>query len=159
MITKFSALFQPEPVWRRLFTFAMATVFITAGVMKLADPSAFTQDILQYRILSEFWSILAAASLPWLEIMAGIALFLRPLRLSASFIILGLMSIFTLAVASALTRGLDITCGCFGKAFQEYAGSGLNFLLRDVILLAASYALFLCMLRKDFTSVCSTCDI
>ncbi len=152
-------LLQFEALLRYLLTFVLAAVFIFAGVMKLSDPSAFTQDILRYRMLSEMWSALAAASLPWLEIMVGISLFLRPLRLSASFLLAGLMAVFTLAVAIALARGLDISCGCFGKTFQEYAGSGFSFLMRDMILLTASCALFWLILRKDYPPIHTVGDV
>lgn len=127
----------------------MAGVFFTAGVMKLADPAAFTQDILRFRMLSEDGSTYLAASLPWLEILIGVALFLRPFRLSAAFLMAGLMAGFCFAVAISLARGLDISCGCFGKAFEEYAGSGLAFLLRDLVLFGASGVLFWLILRKE----------
>lgn len=159
LIMKLFELCKSESVWRHCLTLVIAAIFIIAGFMKLTDPSAFTQDILQYRMLSEYWSTFVAASLPWLEILTGIALFVRPFRLSASFVIFGLMCVFTVAVALALARGLDIACGCFGKTFQEYAGSGLNFLMRDVILLAASAVLFFLFLRNDCPAVQSTRDL
>lgn len=138
-----------ETFWRHFLSLVMASVFIIAGVIKLSDPSAFTQDILRYRMLSESWSTFLAACLPWLEILVGLSFFYRPLRLSASFLTVGLMTIFTVAVAVSLLRGLDISCGCFGKAFQEYVGSGLHFLLRDILLLAASCALLGLLIRME----------
>jgi len=146
---KAKLFFGSEKIWRSILCFVMAAVFITAGVMKLFDPSAFTEDIFRYRMLPEFSSTLLAASLPWLEIMIGIAVFIRPIQLSAAFLMCGLMGIFNLAVAIALVRGLDITCGCFGKAFQEYAGSGIAFLLRDMFLWSISGVLFWLIFRKE----------
>ena len=127
----------------------MAAVLLTAGIMKLSDPAALTQDILRYRMLSEGASVLLAACLPWLEILIGMALFCRPFRLTASFLTTELMAIFTLAVSIALARGLDISCGCFGKAFAEFAGSGVSFLIRDIVFLGLSGLLFSLTLRDE----------
>lgn len=149
MNTYVISCFRSEKLWRYLLSFILSAVFIVAGVLKLAAPAAFTQDILSYRMLSETWSTFFAASLPWLEIMAGGMLFVRPFRLSASFVMVGMMTVFTLAVALALARGLDISCGCFGKAFEEYGGSGLTFLLRDLVLLTASGILFWLTVKKE----------
>jgi hypothetical protein len=138
-----------EIFWRRALVVLMAGTFLVAGIMKISAPAAFTQDILRYRILSETAGTFFAAGLPWLEITIALALLWRPFRLSASFVMVCLMTLFTLAVASALARGLDVACGCFGKAFVEYAGSGATFLLRDGTLLAASVVLFLLVARKE----------
>lgn len=152
MMTSMLAFLRSEKRWRYLLSFAMAAVFLIAGVMKMSDPAAFTDDILRYRMLSETWSTFLAASLPWFEILLGVAIFCRPFRLTASFLMFGLLGIFSLAVAIALARGIDITCGCFGKAFQEYAGSGISFLLRDMCMLGISGMLLWLLFKKESPS-------
>jgi hypothetical protein len=60
-------------------------------------------------------SILIATYLPWLEIFAGLALCLRRLY-AGGIAICGVLSLgFLGAIGSAWWRGLDITCGCFGR--------------------------------------------
>jgi hypothetical protein len=57
-----------------------------------------------------------------------------------------LLAVFTVAVGSAVVRGINITCGCFG------AGSGpvtWMTVIRDVALLAASAAILVMMPAGD----------
>jgi uncharacterized membrane protein YphA (DoxX/SURF4 family) len=121
-------------------------LFVATGALKLADPAAFAVEIHNYQILPALSPALAA-SLPAAELSVGTALLAGPrpwLRAGAAAAAL-LMAVFTVAVGSAVARGINISCGCFG------AGSGpvtLVTVLRDVALLAASAAL----LRLSHTS-------
>ena len=109
----------------------LAAVFIYAGASKALDPAQFAEAIDHYRIVP--WPLAAGLGLylPWLEIVAGVAVFFGRLRLGALGIIAGLAWVFVAAIASALVRGLDITCGCFGNG----EGSSLTFsLVRSLVL-------------------------
>jgi len=131
--------------WRGILQAALVVLlgalFIFAGWSKLQDLPAFTKDIGNYRILPEAWAPYLAAWLPWLEVLTGIAILVRPLRLTGTLLTCLLMGVFTIAVGAALARGLDISCGCFGKAFGAYAEPVGIALLRDILLLAASVVL------------------
>jgi putative oxidoreductase len=98
-------------------------------------------EIHNYQLFPALAPVLAA-TLPAVELAIGAAL----LGGSRSWVRAGalasaaLLVIFTVAVGSAVARGIDIRCGCFG------AGSGpvtWITVLRDVALLAASAALLL----------------
>jgi hypothetical protein len=54
--------------------------------------------------------------------------------------------IFTLATIAAKVRGLDITCGCFGHASQNW--SFPSHLATNVAILVALLALFFAYARK-----------
>jgi putative oxidoreductase len=110
----------------------LAAVFVYAGVSKALDPAQFAEAIDRYRILP--WPLAAGLGLylPWLEIVAGVAVFSGRLRLGALGIMAGLGWIFVVAIASALVRGLDITCGCFGTG----EGTSLTFSLVRSLTLA-----------------------
>ena len=57
--------------------------------------------------------MIIATVLPWVELLCGLGV-LFGIFLRGSSLLLGTMlAIFTLAVVSALVRGLDISCGCF----------------------------------------------
>jgi uncharacterized membrane protein YphA (DoxX/SURF4 family) len=92
-------------------------VLLYAGVMKLLDPTGFAEEIANYRFLSELAPVLAVV-LPPVEIALGATLILA--RLSNPWLpaaALGsalLMAVFTIAVAQAVLRGIDTSCGCFG---------------------------------------------
>ena len=54
--------------------------------------------------------------LPWVELFAGIALIVAPrLRLGAAILVLGMLVVFTSAIAIDLYRGIDVSCGCFSS--------------------------------------------
>jgi uncharacterized membrane protein YphA (DoxX/SURF4 family) len=115
-------------------------LFVVTGALKILDPSAFAIEIHNYQLLPALAPLLAA-SLPAIELAVGVALVLgtRPWVRAGALATFALMVVFTAAVASAVLRGINISCGCFG------AGSGPVTLLtvaRDVALLAASVAVY-----------------
>jgi uncharacterized membrane protein YphA (DoxX/SURF4 family) len=117
-------------------------VFIYAGVMKAAATQDFATDIRHYSIIP--WSdavLLLAVYLPWLEIFAGLAVVFRRLHLGGLIAITGMMLIFTGALTSAWARGLDISCGCFGKEKEAIRTNFPKLLTRDLGLLAGALIL------------------
>jgi putative oxidoreductase len=99
----------------------VAGIFIYAGVLKVLDPVQFANDIDNYKILPWPISVALAFYLPWLEIFCGFALVVRFLYRGALSILTALILTFTLATVAAKVRGLDITCGCFGHASQNWS--------------------------------------
>ena len=91
-------------------------VFIAAALPKIGDPRSFADAVHNFRLLPLFFENLVAISLPWIELVAGLALVLG-LRARAGGLLASLMMVlFTVAVALAQIRGLDVECGCFGTA-------------------------------------------
>ena len=153
-------------VWR-IVDFVVAGLFIVAGLTKIfdldhviadlrhlrlgdllidlqsirfADPAAFANDIDNYKILPWTIGVALAFYLPWLEIFCGIALIVRRLYLGGLSILTALISIFIIATIAAKVRGLDITCGCFGHASQNWSFPA--HLAVDLAILAALLALY-----------------
>ena len=62
-----------------------------------------------------------AITLPWIEIVAGVLLVIGLWARAAAFMCVGMNVVFIIAIISALRRGLDISCGCFGGG-AEAAG-------------------------------------
>ena len=119
-------------IWKTI-AILIGGLFVYAGAVKVIDPVAFARDIDNYKILPWQPSVWLALYLPWLEILAGLALITRVLFRGAVFIVTGLMIIFVVASIVAKARGLDVSCGCFGHASQY-----LNFtwhLVLDLLLL------------------------
>jgi putative oxidoreductase len=106
-------------VWR-IVDVIVAGIFIYAGALKVLDPVQFAIDIDNYKILPWTISVGLAFYLPWLEIFSGLALILRRLYLGSLSILTGLVAVFLVATIAAKVRGLDITCGCFGHASQNW---------------------------------------
>lgn len=101
--------------WRAL-DFVIGGIFIYAGVLKVIEPIRFASDIENYHLVPWSIGVRLAFYLPWLEIFCGLALILRRLYAGALAIILALTVVFICATIAAKLRGIDITCGCFGRA-------------------------------------------
>ncbi len=98
---------------------ALGALFVFAGVAKAYDPGEFATEIQKYNLLPWVPGVLVALYLPWLEILAGLLLALKIFEKGALLVLTALLVIFTLALGSAMVRGLNIDCGCFGKAFAS----------------------------------------
>jgi len=108
-------------ILRRIVDLIVAGVFIYAGAIKALDPVQFASDIDNYKIFPWPVSVALAFYLPWLEIFCGFALVVRLLYRGALSILTTLILTFTLVTIAAKVRGLDITCGCFGHASQNWS--------------------------------------
>jgi uncharacterized membrane protein YphA (DoxX/SURF4 family) len=89
-------------------------VFIYAAYDKLGDPRAFADAIDNYRLVPDGLVNTVAVTLPWIEVAVGACLLLGVLAPGAGLLAGCLLAVFTFALVSALARGLDIRCGCFG---------------------------------------------
>jgi len=107
-------------VWR-IVDFAVAGIFIYAGALKAIDPVQFANDIDNYKMLPWPVSVALAFYLPWVEIFCALGLVFRFLYRGALSILSASIVVFTLATIAAKVRGLDITCGCFGHASQNWS--------------------------------------
>jgi putative oxidoreductase len=113
---------------------ALAAVLIYAGGMKAADPSAFTEQLLNYRLVAPSFALMLATILPWTEIVVGVALLARWLYPGALALSIMLMFAFTGVLFAAWLRGLDVACGCFGSGDMTTA-TGVPMLRNGIILL------------------------
>ena len=128
-----------------LIRWLVGGIFIAAGVLKAWETQDFARDIQHYAIIP--WAdlvLLLAVYVPWVEIFAGLAVVCRRLYLGGLIAIVGMMLIFTGALTSAWARGLDISCGCFGREkeairtnFPALLGRDLGILLGALLLLGA----------------------
>ncbi len=58
----------------RLFEIILGVLFVYAGVLKLLRPYEFAEAVQAYRLLPDSLVGLTAATLPWLEVAAGLFL-------------------------------------------------------------------------------------
>ncbi len=92
---------------------ALAAIFLYSGAVKLLDPVGFAGQIAAYQLLPLTANILVAATLPAIELLAGVLLLYRRTAHPAALVIVVLNLVFLVALASAWMRGLSIDCGCF----------------------------------------------
>ncbi|MEM9081256.1 MAG: MauE/DoxX family redox-associated membrane protein [Verrucomicrobiota bacterium] len=101
-----------------LLRLALAVFFLWSGIEKLLRLDQFTEDIFNYQILFPPLDTYLAYLLPWIEIIAALALIL-PKKIAARgglITIAALMIIFIIALGHAWARGLNINCGCFSSS-------------------------------------------
>jgi len=126
----------------------LAVLFLIAAVPKILDPAGFAQDIANYDFLPPDLVNVAAVILPWVEAVAALAL-LSGFAVEGGFVlILGLLTVFLVALSQAWIRGLDIHCGCFGHSDEAVAGSVLPALIRDLLYIAFAVPLMVIRFRK-----------
>jgi uncharacterized membrane protein YphA (DoxX/SURF4 family) len=112
-----------------VFRLALGGLFVYAGVVKVLDPLDFAQNIRNYRLVGQSLSFMAAVVLPWLEILAGVALAAGIWKRASALIISGLLVFFILLTLVTIARGLDVECGCFGALSRK---SGFGVILEDL---------------------------
>ena len=119
---------------------SLAAVFIAAGYFKALNPAAFLMDVRSFQLLDDPWAAWLAMSLPWLEILCGLALFSGILLDGALLTITGMLSAFLAAILYSWHRGIDLQCGCFGE--NPDVSNYRELIIRDVLLLTTAIALF-----------------
>jgi len=127
----------------------LGLTFIYASYHKIIDPAQFAKVIYGYELVPAAVINLVAIILPFLELIAGIALILGIYPRSAVLIINVLLVGFIVLLSVNLIRGHEFDCGCF--AFEEYgqASNNRSLLLRDIIyLLLGLHILFFKNTRK-----------
>jgi len=128
----------------RLFTFTdglnlvlrvfLGGFYLIAGGLKVTDPGKFAQAVGNYRLLPHEMINLVAITLPWIEVVAGLFLILGIWRVASAWLINLMTLVFIGAIASAVARGLNVECGCFGTVGGRRVG--LTAIVEDVFLLA-----------------------
>jgi uncharacterized membrane protein YphA (DoxX/SURF4 family) len=105
---------KPQTVIALLVRLVLGAIFIYAGTIKALDPAAFASAVDAYRLLPYPAVVALALYLPWVEIACGLGLLRPRIQLGALSLLFVLSLVFTVAIASAWIRDLDISCGCFG---------------------------------------------
>jgi uncharacterized membrane protein YphA (DoxX/SURF4 family) len=115
-----------------LFRVVVGGLFVYAGVLKIADPLGFVQDIENYRLVPRAIAFLTALVLPWVETLAGAALVVGLFKRTSAGLISVMLGMFIGLVAVTMARGLDVDCGCFGALSRK---AGWTLLLEDALML------------------------
>jgi uncharacterized membrane protein YphA (DoxX/SURF4 family) len=95
---------------------ALGAIFVVAALPKIADPPSFAHMIYNYRLVPSSLINLSALVMPWVELLAGLALILGLWKAAARTVIGILLAIFIIAISINLGRDNAIDCGCFNVA-------------------------------------------
>lgn len=116
---------------------ALGIFFIVAALPKIADPPSFAHMVYNYRLLPGPLVNLATLTMPWAELLMGVALICGIWRRTAAVLVGALLVVFIVAISINLLRGNAIDCGCFdvadaGKSVAEKFHDMWMVILRDV---------------------------
>jgi uncharacterized membrane protein YphA (DoxX/SURF4 family) len=112
----------------------LGALFLWAAATKVPDMAAFAESVANYRLLPAALVPAASAAVIGVEVAAGVLLLTGRLARGAALAAAALLSVFTLGLAQALLRGIDLRCGCFGGAESATWWT----VLRDVVMLAGA---------------------
>ena len=93
---------------------AIGIVFLVAGAAKVGHAAEFAVEIAGFRLLPPAVIGPMALGLPLLEIVLGACLVLGVFTRTVGWIAVAVFAVFDLAIASAVVRGMTVSCGCFG---------------------------------------------
>jgi uncharacterized membrane protein YphA (DoxX/SURF4 family) len=116
---------------------ALGVFFVAAALPKLVDPPSFAHMIYNYRLVPGAFVNLMALVMPWLELLAGLALILGIWTRTSAGLAGALLLVFVAAISLNLARGNAIECGCFdvaaaGKTVDERLADMRLDILRDL---------------------------
>jgi putative oxidoreductase len=123
-----------SPYLSLLFRWFLGTIFVYAGLVKIADPLGFALALYNYHILPAWMINPLAICLPWVEVMAGAGLIAGIMISGGALVVTGMLAIFAVAIGISLIRGLDIACGCFSTSASAEPITWL-YVVRDLLLL------------------------
>jgi uncharacterized membrane protein YphA (DoxX/SURF4 family) len=92
----------------------LGAIFIVAGVSKIGHAIEFATQIAAFRLVPQPLIAPIAIALPFLEVLLGGYLVLGLFTRVSAWIAAVLLLLFDGAIASAVVRGLSVSCGCFG---------------------------------------------
>ena len=116
---------------------ALGIFFVVAALPKIVDPPSFAHMIYNYRILPGALINALALTMPWIELLCGLALILGIWKDGARAIIAAMLVVFIVAIAINLGRGNAIDCGCFDpnprpKSREERLDDMMFVVFRDI---------------------------
>ena len=111
----------------------LGITFIYASFHKIISPADFAKIVYGYDLFPEMFINMIAIVIPFLELVAGLALIIGFYPRSAAIIINALLLAFITVLAINLIRGHEFECGCFSAGQSGYASSPEVTLVRDII--------------------------
>lgn len=117
----------------------LGVLLIVISIDKIADPQAFARSISAYQIITGTPALVLATVLPWMELLCGLTLAAGVLVRGSALLTGSLLIVFTLAVISALIRGLDISCGCFAQSASSGRLSWYKLVENAVLIALCAY--------------------
>jgi Methylamine utilisation protein MauE len=145
-----------DPIVPTVAILTVAAVFAASAAMKFVALDEFEGALADYRLAPRVLEAPLTRLLPALEAAGALAILIPAARAAGCALLLGLLALFTAAIAINLARGRRaIDCGCFGPALRQPLSDWLlarNALLALVLVAAAAPANQRALTRLDLAT-------
>jgi uncharacterized membrane protein YphA (DoxX/SURF4 family) len=127
----------------------LGAIFIVAGASKVGHADLFAAQIAGFKLLPAIVIAPMALALPYLELLLGGYLIVGLFTRTSAWVAAVLLALFDAAIASAVVRGMTVSCGCFGPndatvtTWSEVARDAVFVLLAVIVALRGPGALAL----------------
>lgn len=101
---------------------SMGLVFVVSGTMKAIEPRSFIGTIQAFDLIPDPLVPFTAFTVVTGELFLGTLLLLGIAHRAAGTALIAVLMLFSAAIISALVRGIELSCGCFGAASDEPIG-------------------------------------
>jgi uncharacterized membrane protein YphA (DoxX/SURF4 family) len=117
---------KPESAFLLVLRVALAGLFFFSAWMKLSPANVmglgplpgmhfFAQAVRSFELVPESLVPIVTYAIPWTEALVALCLLLGITSRSAGLLGFLLLLSFTVGIASVILRGMNISCGCFGR--------------------------------------------
>jgi len=120
---------------------ALGCIFLYSSLPKIRQPYDFLSSVYNYELVGPKLGMLTAMTLPWAELLVGVCLVGGIFVSGALLVSIAMAAMFTFVIASALYRGLEISCGCFSASGGGVIG--YSTLIRACAILLFSIAAYI----------------
>ena len=120
----------------------LGATFIYASHSKILAPAGFAKIIYGYDLFPAMLINLLAIILPFVELIAGMALIFGFYPRSAALIINAMLLAFIVSLSINIIRGHEFDCGCFAIGADSQSTFSGPMLIRDFIYLALGTYVF-----------------
>ena len=117
-------------------------MFVYASYNKILAPAVFAKIIYGYDLFPAMFINLIAIIVPFLELVAGLALIVGFYPRSAALIVNAMLLVFITALSINLIRGHEFDCGCFSINSSGQGTFAGPLIFRDFLILALGLYIF-----------------
>jgi uncharacterized membrane protein YphA (DoxX/SURF4 family) len=120
----------------------LGATFIYASYSKILAPAVFAKIIYGYDLFPAILINLFAILLPFVELIAGLALIIGFYPRSAALIVNAMLLAFITSLTINIVRGHEFDCGCFAITADSQSTFSGPLLIRDLIYFALGIYVF-----------------
>jgi len=119
----------------------LGCMFLYSSLPKIRQPYDFLSNVYNFELVGPKLGMLIAMVLPWTELLVGVCLVGGIFVGGTLLVSIAMGAMFSFVIASALYRGLNISCGCFSASSVEQIG--YTTLIRALLIMIISAAAYL----------------